>query len=316
MKKTSRRGFRRFHFSSYPKRLWSLMRERPEVIVGIFVMLFIGLTLELSAVGIDHIFEKHLNHEPVPKASLWFTGTCLILAFFSSAVAWLARDAFLKLQVQPCIESSTQPKPYLVFFVSPQKILTNEDQIPTEGLLQIDDIIALERKSPKDDADFLDRTKATEHWPWSMILRGIDPHLSKLERIYLLGSGDKKSKPGSFVQLEILRRFLSAYLVAAGKKVTGSGAGQMIVTWSVPMDFENFEDVYDNLEALHGQLEEEGVKDCELCVDITGGQKPNSAAAGLFTVKSDVLIQYVQTNLPKSAGMHDVRMLDWPDKAE
>jgi len=308
MKKISRSSFRRIRMGFLLRRIGSLFTEEKSVLFGIGLVLAIGLALEMNAVGIDHIVEKWLDHEAIPTELLWLTGGCFLLAFLLSSVFWVLRDAFLKLQVRAHVESSSKPKSYLVFFVSPQKILLNSDNVPKEGAIKVGPV-ALERKSPKNDADLLDKSA---FWKWTPVLRGIDPHMRELKRIYLLGSEGEK---GSFAQLPILKNFLLAYLVP-GKSATATGADHMVVIWPERMDFEDFEDVHKNLEDLHDQLEEEGIKDNELCVDITGGQKPNSAAAGLFSVKSDIVIQYVQTNEPKEARMHDVRLLDWPEKTE
>ena len=86
----------------------------------------------------------------------------------------------------------------------------------------------------------------------------------------------------------------------------------MIAAWPDALDFENFEEVYDNLDAIRRHLDEEQTDESDLCVDITGGQKPTSAAAGLFTANKDVVVQYVQTNKPKKALTYDVRWFDWP----
>jgi hypothetical protein len=63
-------------------------------------------------------------------------------------------------------------------------------------------------------------------------------------------------------------------------------------------------------------LDREQVADHELCVDITGGQKPTSAAAGTFTMNKDVVLQYVQTNPPKDSHILDVRFLSPPEPNE
>ena len=90
----------------------------------------------------------------------------------------------------------------------------------------------------------------------------------------------------------------------------------MIVPWEEPVDFESLEDVHETLDSIRNKLAEELTGEAELCVDITGGQKPTSAAAGLFPVNKDVVIQYVQTNRPKKPQLYDVRLLEWPKKAD
>ena len=177
----------------------------------------------------------------------------------------------------------------------------------------------LNRNDLLGDADLIDDTQ-NKQWPWEMVLRGIAPHLNPLKRIYLVGSKDFQNKdevvPGTFAQREMLRRFIVPYLVAAGKSVMPSGAANMVVPWPEPVDFESFEEVHETLESIRSQLTEELSDDVELCVDITGGQKLTSAAAGLFTVNKDVVVQYVQTNRPKKPQIYDVRLLEWPKKQD
>jgi len=287
--------------------------ERQDVLFGIGLVLLAGMAFELMVAGLDHAAETHFSGEVIKTWQWWYIGVCLSLTVVLSCVIWSARHIFRRLHVRYWI-GDPMPKPYLIFFVSRQKHIKSISEILEDGPMIVQDV-TLPRKNLLDDAELLDKT---QKWEWEMVLRGISPHLPQLRRVYLVGSKDSPDKKslGTFEQCGWLHRFLAPYLVAAGKSATISGVGPMIVTWPEPVDFESFADVYQTLEAIRDQLSEDRAEDVELCVDITGGQKPTSAAAGLFTVNNDVVIQYVQTNQPKKPQMYDVRLLEWPKKAE
>ena len=294
--------------------------ERKNLLGAILLVIAAGLTLEVFAAGVDHAVEKLLDGQTVSTGHWWFIVVCFALMILLSALIWLGQHAFRTLRVRYWIDSSGLPKPYLVVFVSRQQLIRTPADIPESGPMAIPGVtgVMLQRDDLLADAEIIDKTQK-QQWSWEMVLRAIAPHLPLLRRIYLVGSKDSQCKdallPGTFAQREMLRRFLAPYLVAAGKAATSSGAANMIVPWEEPVDFESFEDVHDTLESIRNRLTEEMSEEAELCVDITGGQKPTSAAAGLFTVNKDVVIQYVQTNRPKTPQTYDVRLLEWPKKA-
>jgi hypothetical protein len=304
------------------KHLWKQLRiyfiGRWNLLLGILLVMAAGLTLEVLAVSIDHAVERWIDGESIKAGHWWFIVICSALVFILSGVIWFEQHVFRSLWVRYSIKSDAMPKPYLVIFISRQDCLKNLADIPEDGKLSLADI-KLERKNLLDEAELIGRS-LEKQWSWEMILRAIHPHLSVLKRIYLIGSKESQGKeglePGTFAQKEMLCRFLAPYLVAAGKAATPSGAASMIVSWSKPVDFESFEDVHQTLESIRNELAEELNEEDELCVDITGGQKPTSAAAGLFTVNKGVVIQYVQTNPPKKPQMYDVRLLEWPKRAD
>jgi hypothetical protein len=292
------------------------------VLFGIGLVIAAGLFFELFVAGVVHLIEKYFDGATVEPWQWWYIGTCLALTVALSCITWSVRHIFRTLHVRYEIHSEEMPKPYLVVFVSRQELIKKQADVPESGPLVIS-VATLNRTDLLGDASLIADVLAEakqRFWPWEMILRAIAPHLPGLRRIYLVGSkdaiGNTGPVPGTFGDCELLRRLLLPYLVADGKAATISGVGPMIVTWPEPVDFESFADVYQTLEAIRDQLSEERAEDVELCVDITGGQKPTSAAAGLFTVNNDVVIQYVQTNAPKRPQMYDVRLLEWPKKAE
>jgi len=295
--------------------------ERTGLLTGIGLVVIAMVALEVMVAGVARVIEKVFDKTPVPSHDWWLIGLSFVLTVGLSCVVWLRRHVFHSLHVRYQIQSEQMPKPYLVIFVSRQTRLT---EMPETGPMKIpatktNPELTLPRTCLLDDASLLaDTLSPKEQWPWEMILRGVAPHLKQLRRVYLVGSKDTPGKEasGTFAQCELLHRFLAPYLVAAGKTSTPSGVAHMIVRWGIPVDFESFAEVHETLEAIRDQLTEELAEDVELCVDITGGQKPTSAAAGLFTVNKDVVIQYVQTNPPKQPKMYDVRLLEWPKKPD
>jgi hypothetical protein len=305
-------------FKNLQKQIRILLVERRDLLGGFVLVIAAGLAFELFVAGVDHWVEHYFTEETVKPWLKWYVGVCLALTLGLSFCIWCARNVFRKLHVRYQIHSEDMPKPYLVIFISQQSRLKNVAEIADAGPIKIPATnstpeVTLLRISLLDDAKLIAETQT---WPWEMVLRGIAPHLSALRRIYLVGSKDSPGKPGTFADRDVLRRFLLPYLVAAGKAATPGGAEHLIVPWPQPVDFESFAEVHDTLECIRNQLTNELAEDVELCVDITGGQKPTSAAAGLFTVNKDVVIQYVQTNPPKRAKMYDVRLLEWPKKPE
>lgn len=300
-----------------PVDVWHNLRGRKEVTIGLALVMAAGVTLHWLAVGLEKCIDGFLDgHLPDAKL-LAFAAISAVSALVFALAAWGFRHAFKELEVRYRIHSADGPRPFLVLFVSTQTLLTQPDQVAEDGPLTVTNgknTVTLNRQSLLDDADELDRKL---WWNWEMMLRALAPHVKKLRRVYLVGSADaqtaKGAQRGSAHDLETLRRLLAPYLVAAGKAAAFSGAANLIKPWPKPVNFEDFKEVHETLEEIRDLLDQEEVEDHELCVDITGGQKPTSAAAGTFTLNKDVVLQYVQTNPPKAPQIHDVRLLSVPE---
>lgn len=298
-----------------PGDTWQNLRDRPDTAVGLGLVLSAGISLHWLATSVEKCIESWLEGQHMTSHHLWFTIFCALLAPLLTAYAWGYRHVFRELHVRYKIESSSDPRPFLILFVSLQTVLTKPDQIPPDGAMTLkedgkEDVV-LNRQDPLIDAESL--AAAKHRWNWEMLLRGLHPHLRALRRVYLVGSADGSTARGTHHHLETLRRLLAPYLVAAKRADSISIATKMIVPWNDPVDFEDFKAVDDTLNKIRETLLQERTEDHELCVDITGGQKPTSAAAGAFTMNKDVVLQYVQTNPPKRSFMHDVRLIAAPE---
>lgn len=132
-------------------------------------------------------------------------------------------------------------------------------------------------------------------WNWQQLMRGILPHVSTLQVVYLLGSDGPGS--GSFQYLDYAEELIKQYLPEVSVKRFGR-----------PVDFEgDFEGLVDCL----GQCIQEIQRECGICekdivIDITGGQKTASIAGAMVTLNTRVTFQYVSTTDPSKVRAYDV----------
>lgn len=123
-------------------------------------------------------------------------------------------------------------------------------------------------------------------WNWQQILRGIEPHVRRVERVHLLGSpGDD----GSFAWLPRCKEMLGLYLRPEVE----------VRIYPIAVDFESVDDVIQVVRSLvDAETGRNGVSERDVIVDITGGQKTTSAAAAVVTLNSRVTFQYVSAESP------------------
>lgn len=122
---------------------------------------------------------------------------------------------------------------------------------------------------------------AEGEWNWQQLLRGVRLHKDCLQRIHLIGS-----KNGSHEQLKDCARFLRSYL----------GDGCSIQCHDQPVDFEDIDAIREALDqvlrAARNALP--GLRDRDIMLDCTGGQKTTSIAVALYTTRHPGLhFQYV-----------------------
>lgn len=217
-------------------------------------------------------------------------------AFFGAIIAWRRRESTRALLAKvEQLPARSAPRQALICFLSTQ---TGLKQAPApSGPVTVDmgqgRTIELVRQHAGTDVQLLGQSI---RWPWEQLLRGVEAHAETLKLLYIIGSSDSGPQPGSFRQLPIAAQFLAPYLRSA-----------QIRSARTAVDFENYEDLNSALDLAIHEAQLLGIRDRDICIDITGGQKPTSAAGTIATLNRDVVLQYVQTGGQKQALIYDVR---------
>jgi hypothetical protein len=122
-------------------------------------------------------------------------------------------------------------------------------------------------------------------WNWKQILRAIEPHMGIVQRVYLVGSVNSDGS-GSYKHLVACARFLRVYLITTEVIPIGRG-----------IDFEDFNAVVESLrEVIAAEKKRGRLKENDMAIDVTGGQKTASIAGASIVFNSDVVFQYVQSD--------------------
>lgn len=139
---------------------------------------------------------------------------------------------------------------------------------------------------------------SNRRWSWQQLLRGVAPHVSQLERVYLVGSSGDKS---SFKDLGMCKNLLEQYC----KENT------VIEPFGEAIDFEDVDAVHGLLERAIQAAKKSGAGEKDIIIDATGGQKTTSIAAAMATLRhSEVEFQYVQTGGPNVLAYNVVTAAD------
>lgn len=125
-------------------------------------------------------------------------------------------------------------------------------------------------------------------WSWQQILRGVKPHRNKLTHIIFIPTKVTDHLFPKVVQL--IHTFLPNVDIRKGQ-------------FSEKGDFELL--MYDFERAII-EIKKEKIRESEIVIDVTGGQKTQSIAGAVVTLKKNVTFQYVDTNDKDSIKMFDV----------
>ncbi len=141
-------------------------------------------------------------------------------------------------------------------------------------------------------------------WNWEQFLRAIAYHRGVLSRIYLITSDV------SIIHLPFLQQVLRGYKETQSIELRYVGVGGTTrIPNPLPADWRESGIDFEDFEVMFHAVEE-AVKDAggvkNVVVDITGGQKPSTAAAVMFTVDRAMQAQYVQTGRDKKVIGYDL----------
>jgi hypothetical protein len=192
-----------------------------------------------------------------------------------------------------------------------------------------DELEEILNKSPNYDKN----SKIFANWqmPLISIYRNVklENETKGIEQIWLIGSADKKgsaNEKGSANQLKLFTKILFSFFKnkfdiyvydKKNNKDIKLEHEKLDVIFSpeninnIAVDFEKFEEVYKTFNDIINKIKEIGeqkneeIKEHEIAIDITGGQKTISIAGALATINRKTRIIYVNTN-----NKHEIKEID------
>ncbi|MBI4377976.1 MAG: hypothetical protein HY578_02645 [Nitrospinae bacterium] len=222
--------------------------------------------------------------------------TFVILMLFLASFFWLFyhRQSFYpvrRLSQHPC-----EPHAYLILLLtSPNISLPSPFTFPLKVTDRHGKTATLDGKSLRSDILALN---SLDFWNWQQVMRGLEPH-TNLQRVYLIGSADSKRIKGSFYFMSQAEALIKQYLPSVKK----------VDKVNEPINFEDFEKLVKTIEDIIEIFKKEGLKEKDIIIDITGGQKIPSIAGAAVTLRREVTFQYVRTD-PVYDDIRDVQAYD------
>ncbi len=130
---------------------------------------------------------------------------------------------------------------------------------------------------------------------WEMPLIALREHIESLEILVVMSSKESHAQINEFKEL--------------AKRIFPTVERLEILTPN-PVNFENIEKIQESLEEVYKGLEGKGLKESDILIDITGGQKPVSIAGASTTViYPNRYFQYVSTNT-KEVRIYNMNILE------
>jgi hypothetical protein len=211
---------------------------------------------------------------------------------------------------------------HLIFFVSP----VSRERFKTAGIpvglhltnditrdINMIDRIKREESQDKSKDKSKDKSAAkilSPAWQWEMILRGMEAHWEEIETISFICSD--QSLPQVHLLFSLCRKYYHQKEIAFFLLAVKDNRNDVLSLTSDPVrthqgiNFEDFDDLSESLEYLIKYLKKRGAVECDMAVDITGGQKPCSAVGASMSFNRDIKAQYVQTGDPWKVLSYDV----------
>lgn len=266
----------------------------------------VALTLSWTADGMRECFEAWWLGDKAPERwkvliSAGYGVLCVL------AVWWLYRvhHRFFPPRTRFIRNEVPEKRAHLVLFLSNlhEQQSPLHEGIPTAVTLQGDfehDLSALVawKKVPG------------QRWPWEMPLRSLQHHLGTLQSITVLCSPQSIQQVHWFGQL--LGRYPALHGVALSVFICQEQAPPILVPcphtriteggW----DFEQFDALSEAMMSLLREFARRKIRDQQVMVDFTGGQKVTSVVATSITFNRAIKAQYVQTNPPHAVISYDI----------
>ncbi|WP_448591467.1 hypothetical protein [Thermoflexus hugenholtzii] len=219
----------------------------------------------------------------------------VIIMFISMVILYDFRHQFLKIHAYPREGDPPPHKGILLFLSQPNcQIKINKHG---EKIVITDQNNILEINYGEQLTDFVPRLASSwlRKWNWLQIFRGLVPHATRLEYIFVICSEESKKFQ------EDIETLLSIFF-----------PNNVEIVVSEPCDFNNVDSIRNGLRKGIQEGSNRGFRKTDLVIDITGGTKLSSIAGALYSVEEGIVLQYVKTNPPYNLIYYDIfpKLLD------
>jgi len=126
---------------------------------------------------------------------------------------------------------------------------------------------------------------------WRMPLEAIAYHASRLREVVVITS---EGPTGSTSQYTLFHRVVKRCFPGAGFRLRS--IGELDDQYDMGLDFEGVDRVSQATDDAYEALREGGLRQADILIDVTGGQKPNAVAATAVALAEGRRIQYVACN--------------------
>ncbi len=252
----------------------------------------------------DHIDRVTQGKDVEPRGMLM---VLLYLALFAVTVYWLyrLRKVLFHPRTRLLKNEAPSPREHLILFLSDLDVSRGRynggvpEGVVLTGDLQNDLNALVEHKK-----------RGTTFWRWEMPLRAIKPHLATLKVLTVLCSPESVRQVHWFGQIltgtyarELAGVAVEVFLNEQPPRAISCPACESVAGgWK----FEAFDALSEALLSLLSHLKNQGVRDEQIMIDFTGGQKVTSVVAASATFNRAIKSQYVQTNPPFDAVSYDI----------
>lgn len=300
---------------SWPGRFWKWIKrcEQHAIMVWVYTTLsLLSFAWFGDAISGTEVFKDFFSSKVTYEAQHYesFFGAvffCFYL-FFSWRLFEVGRKIFPPIR-DVKMRKTSKPTKVLIFNLSP---LQNKLEIQNEQfVINFDDNkqVTLHGSDIESDISTLTKLEGDKvRWNWTQMLRGINSHQHKVEKIILVMTettrNGEKEVAGSDKGGEMARQLLSSYF---------AGSNTEVILHSEFVEVGDVSRSYHVYNTMISSLIEEGYDETDITVDITGGTSTLSTACAMATLHNRAQFQYVSTDGTGTLTQYDLQ-LNLPQK--
>lgn len=249
-----------------------------------------------------------LGKGETPVSAGW---NALFIICFIGSVFYLfrKRNSLFRPRTQFLAREKVKPRKHLVLFLS---ILNPRVAYDVRG---IPEGLTLDLKNLDADLENMVYWKSNKpYWPWEMPFRAIREHLGQdtPETVTVICSNESIQQAWKFLwicrqypEFHKIKRYFCLVCRDAGAELlepTSARDFEDCTGW----DFESFDDLSRALAGMLKKFKAWKIREEDLMIDFTGGQKVTSVVAAAMTFNRKIKAQYVQTNPDFKVFSYDV----------